>query len=232
MPSHSVTQVDVAIVGCGPAGVVLASLLGQASISVHICDRLPGVYEIPRAISLDHEILRVFQQIGVIDRVMPFTEPFTNSEFFGVDGQLIRRMTMVQAPFPQSYTPSVVFSQPPVEKILREHVANLPNVSMAMGLAMTQFVQDAQGVTLNYEDSSQVHAKYAVACDGGASAMRESLGIGLEDLDFDEPWLVVDVLVNDKGLAKLPKTSVQYCEPDRPSPWSLVQKITDAGRSA
>ena len=36
------------------------------------------------------------------------------------------------------------------------------------------------------------------------------------DLDFDEPWLVVDVLVNEKGLAKLPQTSVQYCEPDRP----------------
>ena len=27
---------------------------------------------------------------------------------------------------------------------------------------------------------------------------------------------MVDVLVNEKGLAKLPKTSVQYCEPDRP----------------
>jgi 3-(3-hydroxy-phenyl)propionate hydroxylase len=216
MPSQSVIQVDVAIVGCGPAGVVLAALLGQAGMRVHICDRLPGVYEIPRAISLDHEILRVFQQMGVIDQVMPFTEPFTNSEFFGVDGQLIRRMTMVQAPYPQSYTPSVVFSQPPVERILREHVAGLPNVSMAMGLAMTQFSQDAHGVTLNYEDSSQVHAKYAVACDGGASGMRESLGIGFEDLNFDEPWLVVDVRVNEKGLAKLPKTSVQYCEPDRP----------------
>lgn len=216
MPSQSVTQVDVAIVGCGPAGVVLAALLGQAGLRVHICDRLPGVYEIPRAISLDHEILRVFQQIGVIDQVMPYTEPFTNSEFLGVDGQLIRRMTMVQAPYPQAYTPSVVFSQPPVERILREHVAGLPNVSMAMGLAMTQFSQDAHGVTFNYEDSSQVHAKYAVACDGGASGMRESLGIGFEDLDFDEPWLVVDVLVNEKGLAKLPKTSVQYCEPERP----------------
>jgi len=216
MSSPCVTQVDVAIVGCGPAGVVLAALLGQAGLRVHICDRLPGVYEIPRAISLDHEILRVFQQIGVIDQVMPFTEPFTNSEFFGVDGQLIRRMTMVQAPYPQSYTPSVVFSQPPVERILREHVAGLSNVRMAMGLAMTQCSQDANGVTLNYEDASQVHALYAVACDGGASAMRDSLGIGFEDLDFDEPWLVVDVLVNDKGLAKLPSTSVQYCEPDRP----------------
>jgi len=216
MVPQSVTQVDVAIVGCGPAGVVLAALLGQAGIRVHICDRLLGVYEIPRAISLDHEILRVFQQLGVIDQVMPFTEPFTNSEFLGVDGQLIRRMTMVQAPYPQGYTPSVVFSQPPVERILRKHVESLPQVSMALGLTMTEFSQDAHGVTLNYDDASQVHARYAVACDGGGSAMRESLGIDFEDLDFDEPWLVVDVLVNEKGLAKLPRTSVQYCKPERP----------------
>ena len=72
MTATSVTQVDVAIVGCGPSGVVLATLLGQAGHTVHICDRLPDVYEIPRAIALDHEILRVFQQMGVIDQVMPF----------------------------------------------------------------------------------------------------------------------------------------------------------------
>ena len=107
-------QVDVAIVGCGPAGVVLAALLARSSVTVHNCDQLPGVYEIPRAISLDHEVLRVFQQIGVIDAVLPHTEPFTNSEFFGVDGRLIRRMTMVKPPFPQGYTPSVVFKQPAV----------------------------------------------------------------------------------------------------------------------
>ena len=209
-------QVDVAIVGCGPAGVVLAALLGKAGVTVHVCDRLPGVYEIPRAIALDHEILRVFQQIGVIPAVMPHVEPFTNSEFFGVDGQLIRRMTMVQPPFPQGYTPSVVFSQPPVERALREHVAQLPGVTLALGLAMNSFTQDAEGVTLQYADGSHVRARYAVACDGGGSAMRAALGIELEDLDFDEPWLVVDMLVNEQGLAKLPKTSVQYCEPERP----------------
>ncbi len=209
-------SVDVAIVGCGPAGVVLAALLGQAGVTVHVCDRLPGVYEIPRAIALDHEIQRVFQQIGVIEAVMPHMEPFTNSEYFGVDGQLIRRMTMVAPPYPQGYTPSVVFSQPPVERILREHVAALPGVEMALGLAMTGLTQDAEGVTLRYADGRRVRAKFAVACDGGASAMRGELGITLEDLDFDEPWLVVDVLVNAQGLAKLPKTSVQYCEPERP----------------
>ena len=40
--------------------------------------------------------------------------------------------------------------------------------------------------------------------------------MALDDLDFDEPWLVVDVKVNPRGLAKLPATSVQYCEPQRP----------------
>ena len=215
-PPAAPTQVDVAIVGCGPCGVVLAALLGQAGLRVHICDRLPDVYEIPRAIALDHEILRVFQQIGVIDAVLPFTEPFTNSEFFGVDGQLIRRMTMVAPPYPQGYTPSVVFSQPPVERALRQRLAQLPTVAAHLGVAMTGFSQDAEGVHLQYDDGSQVQARFAVACDGGASGMRSTLGIGFEDLDFDEPWLVVDVLCNAQGMAKLPTTSVQYCEPDRP----------------
>jgi len=45
---------DVAVVGFGPAGAVAAALLGHAGLRVHVCDRLQGVYEIPRAVSLDH----------------------------------------------------------------------------------------------------------------------------------------------------------------------------------
>ncbi|MEJ5991234.1 bifunctional 3-(3-hydroxy-phenyl)propionate/3-hydroxycinnamic acid hydroxylase [Ramlibacter sp. PS3R-8] len=211
---------DVAIVGYGPAGVVAAGLLGQKGLKVYVCERLLDVYQIPRAAALDHEIMRVFQQLGVAEAVAPFTEPFTNSEFFGVDGQLIRRMTMVAPPYPQGYTPSLVFTQPQVERILREHVAQLPNVEVELGVEMTRITPDAQGVTLDVlhpqRGARQVRAKYAIACDGGSSAVRTQLGMELEDLDFDEPWLVVDVLVNERGLAKLPKVSVQYCEPERP----------------
>jgi 3-(3-hydroxy-phenyl)propionate hydroxylase len=216
-PATQPTQeVDIAIVGCGPTGVVLAALLGQAGLRVHVCDREPAVHEIPRAIALDHEILRVFQQIGVLDAVMPFVEPFTPSEYLGVDGQLIRRMTMVAPPYPQGHVPSVVFTQPPVERALRERLASMPDVTLALGLQMIAFAQDDAGVDLSYGDGSRVRARFAVACDGGASGLREQLGIVLEDLDFDEAWLVVDVLVNERGLARLPATSVQYCEPERP----------------
>lgn len=214
------TPYDAAIVGYGPAGAVLAALLGQAGLRVFVCDRLREVYAIPRAISLDHEIMRLFQQIGIADAVAPFTEAFTPSEYFGVDGQLIRRMTMIDPPFPQGYTPSLVFTQPEVERVLRERVAQLPQVTVALGTEMQSLAQDADGVTLalRRDDGAtqQVRARWLIGCDGGSSAVRAAVGIELEDLDFDEPWLVVDVRVNPRGLARLPQTSVQYCEPERP----------------
>jgi 3-(3-hydroxy-phenyl)propionate hydroxylase len=211
---------DVAIVGYGPAGAVAAALLGQAGLKVFVCDRLRGVYDIPRAISLDHEVMRVFQQLGIAEAVAPFTEPFTPSEWFGVEGQLIRRMTMVAPPYPQGYTPSMVFTQPPVEQVLRDRVARLANVSVALGTQLTGLTQDADRATLQLQadggSASTVQARWVIACDGGASTVRGLVGIELEDLDFDEPWLVVDVRVNERGLAKLPTTSVQFCEPERP----------------
>src|SRR5689334_12738799 len=122
---------DVAIVGFGPAGVIAAGLLSQAGASVYVCDRAQGVYEIPRALAIDHEGLRVFQQLGVPDQVAPYCEPFTPSEYFGVDGRLIRRMTMLPPPYPQGHVPSVVFTQPAVERVLRERVAASGNLRIA-----------------------------------------------------------------------------------------------------
>jgi 3-(3-hydroxy-phenyl)propionate hydroxylase len=211
---------DVAIVGFGPTGAVAAGLLGGQGISTFVCDRLHDVYDKPRAIALDHEIMRVFQQLGVVEQVEPFMEPFTNSEYYGMDGQLIKCMSTVAPPYPLGFNPSIVFTQPPVERVLREHVAHLPSVKVSLGQTLVQVLQDDDLVTLTLrgEDGveSTVKARYFVACDGASSTVRGQVGITLEDLGFDEPWLVVDVMVNDQGLARLPKVSVQYCEPQRP----------------
>jgi 3-(3-hydroxy-phenyl)propionate hydroxylase len=207
-------------VGFGPTGAVAAGLLGGQGISTFVCDRLHDVYDKPRAIALDHEIMRVFQQLGVAAQVEPFTEPFTDSEYYGVDGQLIRCMSTVAPPYPLGYNPSIVFNQPPVEQVLREHVARLASVKVSLGQTLVQVSQDREQVTLRLrgEDGaeSEVRSRYLMACDGASSTVRGQVGIELEDLGFDEPWLVVDVLVNDKGLARLPRVSVQYCEPQRP----------------
>ena len=119
-----------------------------------------------------------------------------------------------------------MFTQPPVERALRACVAELPNVTVALGTEVTQRAQDADGVTLSLRGddgtTNNVRARWVVGCDGGSSAVRSRVGIGLEDLGFDEPWLVVDVRVNQRGLAKLPSTSMQYCEPERPCTLVIV----------
>lgn len=216
---------DVAIVGFGPAGAVAAGLLGAQGVRTWVCDKLRDVYDKPRAIALDHEILRLFQQMGVAKQIKPYLEPFTDSVYYGVAGQVIKRMSTVAPPYPLGHTPSVVFTQPPAERVLRAHAQSFDCVTVALGQTLTRLQQDAQGVTLHVQGddgrSSCVQARYVIACDGASSTVRQQLGMGLDDLDFDEPWLVVDVLVNEKGLAKLPQTSVQYCNPERPSTYLI-----------
>ena len=223
---------DIAIVGFGPSGAVAAGLLGAQGFSVYVCDRLTEVYDKPRAISLDHEILRVFQQMGVLQSIEPFTEPFTDSVWHGVDDQPIRRMSTVPPPHPLAHPPSIVFTQPPVERILRAHAQSFPKVHVELGCELVGLEQhpdhvvlrlrelapvaDAGAPSARAEDGRQVRARWLIACDGASSTARSLCGITLDDLSFDENWLVVDVLVGDAALARLPQTSAQYCRPDRP----------------
>ena len=95
-------------------------------------DRLRTVYDKPRAIAIDHEILRLFDNLGVAERVLPHVAPFPASQHFGAEGQLIRRIDMVPEPYPLGYTPSMVFTQPPVEEALRDHAASYGSVEISL----------------------------------------------------------------------------------------------------
>ncbi len=217
-------EYDVIIIGFGPTGAVAAALLSQAGHKVLVCERSDEIYPKPRAIAIDHEILRVFQQLKIADAIAPFTEPFTDSCFYGVDGQLIQRMTMVKPPYPQAWTPSMVFTQPPVEKVIRNAVESSPNACIWLGAELTSMTQSENSVHVVMHDGRVASGKYLIGCDGARSKVRELNKIAFNDLGFDQPWLVVDVLVNERGLEKLPKTSVQYCEPERPSTFVIGPK--------
>jgi 3-(3-hydroxy-phenyl)propionate hydroxylase len=211
---------DVAIVGYGPVGAVAACLLGQAGLTVVVIDKTDAIYDKPRAVALDHEIARVLQSLGLADAIAPYVEPFTDSEYYGIGGRLIKHLAMLPEPHPQAWTPSMVFMQPEIERLLRERAASFDTIDIRLGQTVTGFQQDADGVVLDVESTTgvdRITARFVIGCDGASSTIRKLSGLELDDLGFDQPWLVVDVLANEQGLAKLPKTSVQYCEPERPT---------------
>ena len=208
---------DVAVVGLGPTGAVCTALLGGLGVKTIAIEREHAVYDKPRAFALDHEVMRVFEDIGVADAVKPHTAPFTPSEYYGVDGQLIKRLGALPPPWPLGWPPSMVFNQPAVDALLRDRAATVAEVAYS---ELEGLDQSRNEVKLRLRDRT-VSAKYVVGCDGANSTVRSALGIEYEDLEFDQPWLVVDLLVSPRGLEKLPKVSIQYCEPERPSTYLI-----------
>jgi 3-(3-hydroxy-phenyl)propionate hydroxylase len=221
---------DVAIIGCGPVGAFAANLLGKSGLSVLVVEKEARPYPLPRAVHLDHEMMRLFQSAGVIDRVAGDMRDTEGHLHVGADHGVIRYMGTVGRPRPFSWSNDYFFYQPELEDHLRDALAAYPNVTLRLGTGFSGLEQDDSGVMLHLATDAgveQVRARYVIACDGARSAVRKALDISLDDLNFDEPWLVVDAEVDGPvrfpdlwgvpEAANLQTLSVMMCDPKRPA---------------
>ena len=80
---------DVAIIGCGPVGATLANLLGLCGLRTVVLEREPSIYHLPRAVSLDGEGMRLFQTMGLADRLLPRLNVSRNIRHVNAEGNLL-----------------------------------------------------------------------------------------------------------------------------------------------
>lgn len=224
------TMFDVAVIGCGPVGAMAANLLGRQGLSVVVLEKETEHYPLPRAVHLDHEMMRLFQSAGVIDRVEPDMVATDGHLHVGADHGVIRYMGTVGKPRPFGWANDYFFYQPEFEAHLRAAFADNGRIGLLLGAEFTALVQDEGGVTVTYaQDGTQrsLTARWVIAADGSRSPVRKALGVKLDDLDFEEPWLVVDAEVEGPvtfpdltGVpegADLQRLSVMMCDPNRPA---------------
>ncbi len=212
-------DVDVLVAGYGPTGATLAALLGRRGWRVAVVDKAAAIYDKPRAITADQEAFRVLQEIGVADEVFASTTPHPGTDYLGLQGQVIKRFYPAPPPDPLGWTPNFMFVQPELEATLRRAVARMDTVQVLLSHELLGFTQDTQQVQARLqrqEDGAErtVRARYLVAADGGSSTVRRQALPAIEDLAFDEWWVVVDAWVT--GPVDLPERCVQYCRPSRP----------------
>ncbi len=226
----STDMVDVAVIGCGPVGALAANLAAAAGLSVLVIDRADGPHPMPRAVHLDHEMMRLFQSVGLDRTIAPAMRETEGHLHIGANHGVIRYMGTAGRPKPFGWANDYFFYQPELEVLLRDGLTRFARVALQTGTELTGFDQDADGVTLHLRQGdfdTSARARWVIACDGARSMVRKTLGIALDDLDFEEPWLVVDAEVDapvrfpsltgvPEG-ADLQQLSVMMCDPARPA---------------
>ena len=219
MPPERREPCDVAIVGFGPTGAVLASLLGLCGLRVVVLERERTIHALPRAVHFDGELMRVFQTIGIADRVAAVSRVNAGMRFVDPGGRLILDWPRPQQVGPYGWYPSYRFHQPDLEAILRDHLRGVPIVDVVLGADATSIDQDAESATVTFRrgDRQQtLAASYVVGCDGARSLVREQVSNRAEDLGFHERWLVVDLLLRGER-PDLGDFTIQYCHPHTPA---------------
>ena len=220
-------QWDVAIVGAGPVGAYLANRLGLSGLRTLIIDRQTTPYALPRAVHIDHEMVRLLADIGLAEIMLPKMRAGDGHIHIGADHGVIRYLSVAGSPRPYGYANDYFVYQPELETVLRDGLQRFGHVETRLGLDLIDLAQDDDGATLGFANGSTVRAKWVIGCDGARSTVRKLAKIGLDDLAFDEPWLVVDAEVEGPisfppltGVpdgANLQNLSLMMCDPARPA---------------
>lgn len=209
---------DVAIVGYGPVGATAANLLGQRGLRVVVVERDPDIYFRARAISTDEEVMRIWQQIGLSDRLCADMQPGAGANFVDADGRPFASLLPIDRG--NGHPPQQFIYQPAVDTVLREGVGRFPNVAVLLEHECVRLVQHPDSVELMLTDLTRdepklIRATYVIAADGGSSSVRGQLGIGFTGRTYSQRWIVIDT----KVLQEWPGHDELrfHCNPARPA---------------
>ena len=143
---------DVTIVGCGPVGALAANFLGLAGLKVLVVEKEAVPYPLPRAVHIDHEMMRLFQASGIVNDIEPDVRDTEGHLHIGADKGVIRYMGTRGKPRPYGWSNDYFFFQPELE----EHLRSALTVEKA---AMAKYwLSDTQGEVL--DECVQLHGGY------------------------------------------------------------------------
>ena len=212
---------DVVIVGLGPTGGTLANLLAMNNLSVLILEKESSVYNLPRAVHFDDEVMRVFQTIGITKSLSKKLIINKGTKFINEDGELLLDWPRPKKITENGWYPSYRFHQPDLERSLRyklkkfDKVVSLQNCEVFKTMSVKNFTE------VHYKNTKinkiySVKSKYIIGCDGANSFIRNEIKTELENLGFEQRWAVIDLILKTKNV-NLPDRTIQYCNAKRPA---------------
>lgn len=210
-PEQIPDEVDVLIIGSGPAGMITAAQLSQfPNVTTRIVESRAGRLEVGRADGIQARSVETFQAFDFADRIIEEAYHITEMAFWRPDPQERSRIVRSSLPVDDatgiSEFPHLIVNQARVQDYFAEFMQKSPGrITPDYGLEMAELDrQDGPDhpvtVTLRHTTGSQegqqrtVRARYVVGCDGAHSKVRTAIGRKMFGDQAAHAWGVMDVL--------------------------------------
>ena len=216
-PEDLPDEIDVLIVGTGPAGMLLAAQLSMyPDVHTRIIERRGDRLEIGHADGIQARSIETFQAFGFAERLLTEAYRITEMQFWRPDPDDRSRIHRAEKSIDSagledstlSEFPHVVCNQARVQDYFAEFAAFSPSrmkpdygwefvsleVEEGAEHPVTAVVRRTVGDEVGAERT--VRAKYVVGCDGARSSVRKSIGGRLHGDSRNHAWGVMDVLVD------------------------------------
>ena len=209
---------DIAIIGYGPVGAMAASMFGSSGRNIVVIEPKKEIWNIPRAVALDGQAQRIFQSFGIINNIP--VKPIDGLTFINKKGKQIVYVDFTDHSTPNGYSETVGFSQPNLERTLREKAESYKNITFKLGSSLSNLVATENNNELTVinnltKETEIVSSKYLLACDGADSFVRKKLGIPSFDYKCEQDWIVVDYELDPKY--EIQCSPHQICDYQRPT---------------
>jgi phenol 2-monooxygenase len=209
-------EVDVLIVGCGPAGLTLAAQLSAfPDIKTAIVEQKPGPLRLGQADGIACRTMEMFEAYGFSERVMKEACWINETTFWKPDDKqrdnIVRSGRVQDVEDGLSEFPHVVLNQARVHDFYLDVMRKSPTrlepyyARRLIDLEIDEAAGDNASpyqVTARLEREDPAHkgqketikARYVVGCDGARSIVRKSIGRALHGDSANHAWGVMDVL--------------------------------------
>ncbi|MEU6219851.1 FAD-dependent monooxygenase [Streptomyces sp. NPDC047022] len=189
------TTTEVAVVGSGPTGLLLAGDLAIAGVPVTLVEKRPHkISNLSRAFVLHARTLEQLDARGLADELEAKGRPLS-------DIRLFDRLTIRLDTLPSRFRHLLVLPQYEVEKALERRAVDA-GVRFLYETEVTGLSQDAEGVTVHLRgadgEPGELRAAYAVGTDGLHSAVREAVGLSFPGKSVIRSVVLADVLLDEK----------------------------------
>lgn len=191
-------DIDVVIVGGGPAGLTLAGELALAGVRTTLLERRRAPVTESRATTVHPRTMEVFDARGIADHFLVRAR-----EVLGTDPAVpvwhyasMFRLRFDRLDTRFNYT--LRLPQQHTESLLEQRARRL-GARIRRGYTVTAVAQDGDGVEVIAEgpDGAEcLRAGWVVGCDGAGSLVRTAMGIEFPGTDADRSTMLADVVID------------------------------------